>query len=51
MMSTPKPGEVEELLAKTQKLPAMNPPAPAPEDSEEFLAQQEEVRQMTVSDI
>jgi GAF domain-containing protein len=43
-MSDPKPTEAPELAAKTQKLPAINPPQP--EDSEEFRAQQDEVRQM-----
>ena len=41
-MSEPKPSETAETTAKTQKLPAINPPPPQ-EDSEEFLAQQEEV--------
>lgn len=50
-MSEPKPSEANpseppELTAKTQKLPAINPPPARKEDSEEFLAQQEEVRQM-----
>lgn len=43
-MSKPKPGEPPELLATTQKLPAIK--LPVQEVSEEFLAQQEEVRQM-----
>lgn len=43
-MSDPKPTEAPELTAKTQKLPALNP-LPQ-EDSEEFLAQQEDVRLM-----
>lgn len=43
-MSDPKPTEAPELTAKTQKLPAMQP-RPL-EDSQEFLAQQEDVRLM-----
>jgi len=43
-MSNPKPTEAPELTAKTQKLPLMQPRAQ--EDSEEFLAQQEDVRVM-----
>ena len=43
-MRDTKPTEAPELAAKTQKLPAINPPPP--EDSEEFRAQQDEVRQM-----
>lgn len=43
-MSDPKSSEASELTAKTQKLPALN--QPPKEDSEEFRAQQEEVRQM-----
>ena len=43
-MSNPKPTEVPELTATTQKLPVMQPRAQ--EDSEEFLAQQEDVRLM-----
>ena len=43
-MSNPKPTEVPELTATTQKLPVMQPRAQ--EDSEEFLAQQEDVRVM-----
>ena len=43
-MSDPKPTEAPELTAKTQKLPAINPEPQ--EDSEEFLAQQEDVRLM-----
>lgn len=43
-MSEPKPSETSETTAKTQKLPAINPRPQ--EDSEEFRAQQEEVRQM-----
>jgi len=43
-MSNPKPTEAPELTAKTQKLPVMQPRAQ--EDSEEFLAQQEDVRVM-----
>lgn len=48
-MSDPKPSEPEELTAKTQKLPTLNPPPP--EDSEEFRAQQEEVRQMIAANV
>ena len=48
-MSDPKPSEPEELTAKTQKLPAIN--QLPQEDSEEFRAQQEEVRQMIASDV
>jgi two-component system, cell cycle sensor histidine kinase and response regulator CckA len=47
-MSNPKPSERPELTAKTQKLPTINP-FPT-EDSEEFLAQQEEVRWMIAAD-
>jgi GAF domain-containing protein len=43
-MSNPKPSELPELTAKTQKLPAIH--RPPQEDSEEFLAQQEDVRHM-----
>ena len=43
-MSDPKPTEAPELLATTQKLPAIHPRPQ--EDSEEFLAQQEDVRVM-----
>jgi len=43
-MSEPKPSEAPELTAKTQKLPAIKPQPQ--EDSEEFLAQQEDVRVM-----
>ena len=43
-MSDPKPTEAPELTAKTQKLPAMKPQPQ--EDSDEFLAQQEDVRVM-----
>jgi GAF domain-containing protein len=43
-MSDPKPAEAPELTAKTQKLPAIHPRPQ--EDSEEFLAQQEDVRLM-----
>ena len=59
-MSEPKLGEVTpidlgtsdlEQLEKTQKLPPINHPQPAPpQDSEEFRAQQEEVRQMIAAD-
>ena len=48
-MSEPKPTPSPELNAKTQKLPAISQ-AP-PEDSAEFLAQQEEVRQMIAADV
>ena len=41
--------EPADPAAKTQKLPAITAPAP-PEDSAEFLAQQEEVRQMIAAD-
>lgn len=47
-MSNPKPSELPELTAKTQKLPAIKPPPK--EDSEEFLAQQEDVRHMIAAD-
>lgn len=43
-MSNPKPSELPDLTAKTQKLPAIHPPSQ--QDSEEFLAQQEDVRHM-----
>jgi len=43
-MSEPKPSEAPELTAKTQKPPAIKPQPQ--EDSEEFLAQQEDVRVM-----
>jgi GAF domain-containing protein len=43
-MSDPKPTEAAELTAKTQKLPAIKPQPQ--EDSQEFLAQQEDVRVM-----
>src|SRR5690349_12361179 len=43
-MSNPKPTEVPELTATTQKLPVMQPRAQ--EDSEECLAQQQDVRVM-----
>ena len=46
--SEPVPGEPEELTAKTQKLPVMNPSPP--EVSEEFRAQQEDVRHMIAAD-
>lgn len=45
-MSEPKPSEAPELTAKTQKLPAMQPPPPPKEDSAEFKAQQKEVMKM-----
>jgi GAF domain-containing protein len=48
-MSEPKSSETAETNAKTQKLPAINPPPQ--EDSEEFLAQQEEVRQMIATNV
>lgn len=48
-MSDPKPSEPPELTAKTQKLPAINPRPQ--EASPEFLAQQEEVRQMIAADV
>ncbi|HSE32673.1 MAG TPA: GAF domain-containing protein [Pyrinomonadaceae bacterium] len=48
-MSEPKPNEPSQLTAKTQKLPALN--RPPTEDSAEFLAQQEEVRQMIGADV
>lgn len=48
-MSDPKPSEPPESTAKTQKLPAIN--RPPQEDSEEFLAQQEEVRQMIAAGV
>src|SRR4051812_27326037 len=48
-MSEPKPTPPAELNAKTQKLPAISQ-AP-PEDSAEFVAQQEEVRQMIAADV
>lgn len=47
-MNDPEPSEPEELTAKTQKLPAIHPQEP--EVSEEFRAQQEEVRQMIAAD-
>jgi two-component system, cell cycle sensor histidine kinase and response regulator CckA len=47
-MSDSKPSERPELTAKTQKLPTIN--ALPKEDSEEFLAQQEDVRQMIAAD-
>ena len=43
-MSDPKPTEAPELTATTQKLPAIHP-LPQ-EDSDEFVAQQEDVRVM-----
>jgi GAF domain-containing protein len=49
-MSEPKPSEPPELIAKTQRLPAINLPAP-PQHSAEFLAQQEDVRQMIAADV
>jgi len=49
-MSEPKPIEAPESLAKTQKLPAITPRLPQ-QDSEEFLAQQEEVRQMIAAGV
>ena len=48
-MSKPQPTEEPELLATTRELPAIKPLAQ--EDSEEFLAQQEEVRQMIGADV
>ncbi len=48
-MNEPKPSEPPELTAKTQKLPAIKPPSK--EDSEKFLAQQDEVRQMIAADV
>ncbi|HEX2272177.1 MAG TPA: GAF domain-containing protein [Pyrinomonadaceae bacterium] len=42
-MNEPKPSEPPELTATTQKFPAVKPPSI---DSEKFLAEQEEVRQM-----
>ena len=55
-MSEPKPSkqlptEPPELTAKTQKLPAITPAPPPKEDSEEFLAQQEQVRQMIAAGV
>ncbi len=47
-MSEPKPSEAPELTATTQKLPAIHPTPQ--EDSEEFLAQQEDVRHMIAAD-
>ena len=48
-MSEPKPSHTSDLTAKTQKLPAIK--QPGKEDSAEFLAQQEEVRQMIAADV
>jgi GAF domain-containing protein len=48
-MSNPKPTEAPELTATTQKLPAIHPRPQ--EDSEEFLAQQEDVRWMITADV
>jgi hypothetical protein len=48
-MSDPKSSEPSELSAETQKLPAIN--LPVKEDSEEFLAGQEEVRKMIAAGV
>lgn len=54
-MSDPKPSqqpsEPAELTGTTQKLPAINPPSPPKEDSDEFRAHQEEVRRMIAADV
>ena len=42
-MSEPKPTEPAELSAKTQKLPAV---VPGQQDNEQFLSEQEQVREM-----